>query len=171
MRKLLIALGLFVAVVAGASGSTSAGGWVVISLDSAPIFRAGVPTEIGFTMLRHGVTLENETDTNPVQVVATGSDGERTTFDVEQSGALGHHVATITLPAAGTYTWEFTGPFMPVDMGSFDVGSGSAGTAGDGSGDSPIWPIVQWSSAALALVMAALAGTDLVRSRRRAAAA
>ena len=63
MRKLLVALGLMAAVLLGASGSTSAGGWVVISLDATPTLRAGQPTQIGFTMLRHGVTLESEQPT------------------------------------------------------------------------------------------------------------
>ena len=122
MRKLFVALGLMTAVLLGASGSTSAGGWVVISLDATPTFRAGEPTQIGFTMLRHGVTLESEQPGGtPVQIVFTGPDGQRTTFDVEQSGSVGHHVATVTLPEAGTYTWEFVGPFMPVDEGSIDV--------------------------------------------------
>ena len=125
MRKLLVALGLMTAVLLGASGSTSAGGWVVISLDATPIFRAGEPTQIGFTMLRHGVTLESEQPSGtPVQIVFTGPDGQRTTFDVEQSGSVGHHVATVTLPEAGTYTWQFVGEFMPVDEGRIDVPAG-----------------------------------------------
>ena len=75
MRKLLVALGLMTAVLLGASGSTSAGGWVVISLDATPNFRAGEPTQIGFTMLRHGVTLESEQPSGtPVQIVFTGPD-------------------------------------------------------------------------------------------------
>ena len=171
MRKLLVALGLMTAVLLGASGTTSAGGLVVISLDATPIFRAGEPTEIGFTMLRHGVTLESEQPNGtPVQIVFTGPDGQRTTFDVEQSGSVGHHVATVTLPEAGTYTWQFVGEFMPVDEGRIDVPAGSGAIGVDG-GDSPIWPIVQWSSAALAIGMALLAGSELVRSRRRTVAA
>ena len=54
------ALGLMTAVLLGASGSTSAGGWVVISLDATPTLRAGQPTQMRLTMLRHGVTLESE---------------------------------------------------------------------------------------------------------------
>ena len=170
MRKLFVALGLMTAVLLGASGSTSAGGWVVISLDATPTLRAGEPTQIGFTMLRHGVTLESEQPGGtPVQIVFTGPDGQRTTFDVEQSGSVGHHVATVTLPEAGTYTWEFVGPFMPVAEGSIDVPAGS-GAVGVNAGESPVWPIVQWSSAALAIGMALLAGSELVRSRRRTVA-
>ena len=136
-----------------------------------PIFQAGEPTQIGFTMLRHGVTLESEQPSGtPVQIVFTGPDGQRTTFDVEQSGSVGHHVATVTLPEAGTYTWQFVGEFMPVDEGRIDVPAGSGAIGVDG-GDSPIWPIVQWSSAALAIGMALLAGSELVRSRRRTVAA
>jgi hypothetical protein len=171
MRKLLVALGLMTAVVLGASAPTSAGGWVVISLDAAPTLRAGEPTRIGFTMLRHGVTPESEQpDGTPVQIVFTGSDGSRTTVDVEQSGAVGHHVATVTLPAAGTYTWEFVGPFMPVAEGRIEVPAGSGALEVDG-GPSPIWPVVQWTSAVLAIGMALLAGSDLIRSRRRTAPA
>ena len=56
MRKLLafiaVALGLAVAMPA----TSSAGGWVVVSLDSLPAVHAGEDTEVGFTVLRHGAT-------------------------------------------------------------------------------------------------------------------
>jgi hypothetical protein len=170
MRRLLVALGMVLAVAMGASGVASAGGWVVISLDSTPVFRAGVPTEIGFRVLRHGVNLENpEINGAQMNVVLTAPDGTQTRFDVEPSGAVGHHVATVTVPEAGTYDWRVTGPsFMDAELGSIVVEPASGGTRGSDS--SAVWPILQWGTAGLAVAMAALVAIDLMRSRRLAAA-
>lgn len=170
MRKFLVAIGTLLAVVAGTSGAASAGGWVVVSLDATPALRAGEPTEIGFTVLRHGVTPENpEVNGAEMKVVVTAADGTQTRFDVEHVGALGHHVATVTIPTAGTYSWRLTGPsFMDAELGSIEI---SPASGGGGGGTSPAWPIVQWGTAALAVAMGALAVGDVVRSRRRPAAA
>ena len=68
MRSSPSPLGLAVGVPA----TSSAGGWVVVSLDSMPAVHAGEDTEVGFTVLRHGVTPEASDD---LAVVVTGRTG------------------------------------------------------------------------------------------------
>ena len=78
MRKLLafiaVALGLAVAMPA----TSSAGGWVVVSLDSLPAVHAGEDTEVGFTVLRHGATPEEADD---LAVVVRGQNGAYHRFE------------------------------------------------------------------------------------------
>ncbi len=162
MRKLLafiaVALGLAVAMPA----TSSAGGWVVVSLDSLPAVHAGEDTEVGFTVLRHGATPEEADD---LAVVVRGQNGAYHRFEATQQGVAGHYVATVTLPDEGAYRWEVTGTFVPADLGTLDV------TAAAGGGSSWAWNIVQWGSATLAVAMASLAAVDIRRHRRQRAAA
>ena len=171
MRKLLVALGLMTAVLLGASGSTSAGGWVVISLDATPIFRAGEPTEIGFTMLRHGVTLESEQpDARRADRVhrsrRPSHDGRRRTVGRRRpprrhrDPARGRHLHVAVRRCRSCRSTRVSSTCRP------DPAPSAAAAV-----DSPIWPIVQWSTAVLAIGMALLAGAELVRSRRRPVAA
>lgn len=157
MRKLLAAVAVVLGVVA-VPGSTGAGGWVVVSLDEQPEFVAGEPTEIGFTVLRHGVTPESNDD---VTFVLTDEQGIRLRFAAEPEGAVGHHVVTIDVPLAGEYHLSVLGMFVDVDLGSITIGSGAAGGSGAWR-----WDALQWGTASLALVMAGLAGWDVLRSRR-----
>ena len=72
MRKLLAFIATVAALAIGMSTTSSAGGWVVVSLDSMPAVHAGDDTEVGFTVLRHGVTPESSDD---LAVVLIGPDG------------------------------------------------------------------------------------------------
>jgi hypothetical protein len=162
MRKLLAFIAAVTALAIGAPSTSSAGGWVVVSLDSTPAVHAGEDTQIGFTVLRHGVTPESSDD---LVVVVSGSPGTSHRFEAVQHGATGHHVATVTIPDAGSYTWKVTGEFVDAELGTLDVTSPP-----DNSTTWP-WTAVQWGSAALAVVMAGLVAIDLRRSRRREGAA
>ena len=72
MRKLLAFIAAVAGLAIGVPTTSSAGGWVVVSLDSMPAVHAGDDTEIGFTVLRHGVTPESSDD---LAIVLTGPDG------------------------------------------------------------------------------------------------
>jgi hypothetical protein len=160
MRKLLtaVATAAAAAVALAAPATTSAGGWVVVSLDSTPAVQAGEDSEIGFTVLRHGVTPERADD---LAVVVTGADGAYLRFDAVPDGAPGHYVATVAVPAAGDYEWKVTGAFVDAELGALAVAAPDSGSA------SWAWTTVQWGSAALAALMAGLVAIDLRRSRRQ----
>ena len=68
MRKLLVFIAVALGLAVGMPATSSAGGWVVVSLDSLPAVHAGEDTEVGFTVLRHGVTPEHSDD---LAIVAT----------------------------------------------------------------------------------------------------
>jgi len=162
MKRLIAGLGILIALVAGAPNSSAAGGWVVVSLDTVPEWRAGDTIEVGFTVLRHGVTPETSDD---LSVVLTDSRGAAYRFDAVPQGAVGHHVAAVAVPAAGSYTWEVTGEVVAAELGSIDV-TEPADSAGGGGVAWP-WDALQWGSLALAVGLGGLAGHDVVRNRRR----
>ena len=77
-----------------------------------------------------------------------------------QQGAVGHHVATITLPDEGDYRWQVTGRFVTADLGTLEV------TPPPGDGTTVTWDVVQWGSATLAVVMVGLVAVEYRRARR-----
>jgi hypothetical protein len=160
MRKLLACIAAAVGFAFAVPATASAGGWTVVSLDSAPVVRAGDDVDIGFTVLRHGTTPENNDD---LVVVVTGANGQVHRFPAHQQGALGHHVATINVPDRGSYDWKVEGQFVEADLGILDVAAPSGGST------TWTWDVLQWGSATLALVLACLAVADFRRTRRRRA--
>ena len=160
MRKLIAVVAMLLGVVVASPGSAGAGGWVVVSLDEQPALIAGEPTDIGFTVLRHGVTPEANDD---VMFVLTDERGARHQFTATPEGAVGHHVVTIDVPTDGEYRLTVLGQFVEVDLGPITIGSGS-----DGGSSTWRWDALQWGTASLALVLAGLAGWDVLRSRRLA---
>ena len=158
MRKLIAVVAVLLGIVAASPGTAGAGGWVVVSLDEQPELVAGKPTDVGFTVLRHGVTPESSED---LVFVLTDEGGARHEFTATPDGAVGHHVVTIDLPSDGGYRLTVSGEFVDVDLGSITVGSRS-----DGGASTWRWDVVQWGTASLALVLAGLAGWDVVRARR-----
>jgi hypothetical protein len=158
MRKLIAVVAVLLGVMAASPGSARAGGWVVVSFDEQPELVAGKPTDIGFTVLRHGVTPETNED---LVFVLTDERGARHEFTATPDGAVGHHVVTIDLPNDGAYRLTVSGEVVGVDLGSITVGTGS-----DGGANTWRWDAMQWGTASLALVLAGLAGLDVIRSRR-----
>jgi hypothetical protein len=159
MRKLLAFIAAVGGLAVGIPAPTSAGGWTVVSLDSAPVVRSGEDVEIGFTVLRHGVTPESNDD---LVVVVSGVDGGGThRFAADRQGPVGHHVATINLPEGGSYRWSVEGPFVTADLGILDVAAPPGGSL------TWTWDVLQWGSATLALVLAVAAVVDVSQRRRR----
>ena len=157
MRKLLAFTVIAVGLVAGVPTTSSAGGWVVVSLDSVPAVGAGDRTEIGFTLLGHGVEPINADD---LSVVLTGPDGRSERFEAVQDGAVGHHVATIIAADAGDYRWSVASDLGELaDLGTLEVSAPSGGSAWT-------WDVAQAGTAVLALVLAATAAVDVRRTRR-----
>jgi hypothetical protein len=157
MRKLLAVVAVATGLAVAAPTPASAGGWVVVSLDATPVVEAGDDTEVGFTVLRHGVTPERSDD---LAVVVTGPNGRPLRFEAVQQGAAGHYVATVTLLDEGAHRWKVTGEFVDADLGSFDV------TAPPGGATTWTWDVVQWGSAGLAVLLAGLAVFHVRRTRR-----
>lgn len=166
MRKLAVAAVLTVATLAVAAPA-GAGGWAVTTLDplvAAPL--AGEPFEVGFTIRQHGRTPISLDDT---AILVSGSDGAVTRFAARPEGAVGHHVATLVLPA-GEVTWAVDqGWFADQELGALTVGTGGAAGTGGGGSASP-WTAPLFAVAAL---LAGLGLADLARiaatNRRRPA--
>lgn len=160
---MLALFAILLGTVLAAPTSAGAGGWVVVSLDSMPSLVAGERVDVGFTVLRHGVAPESSGD---LLVTLTDDSGRRFEFEAVPAGAVGHHVVTIEVPAAGDYTWTIFGEFVPVELGTLAIGADPAAEQATWR-----WDALQWGSASLALAMAGLAGWDVLRSRRLAARA
>ena len=161
MRKLLATAVLALATLAVAAPA-GAGGWAVTTLDplaAAPV--AGQPFEVGFTIRQHGrtpVTMEE------AAIIVTDAAGVATRFAAVPQGPVGHHVATVELPADGSYRWAVDQGLGVQDLGTLHVGSGGAGGAGAASSDGGSSP---WTVAlfVVAAVCAGLGLVDLGRSR------
>lgn len=158
MRRFIATIAGIAAIGLAVPGTSSAGGWVVVSLDSTPVVEADRDVAVGFTVLRHGVTPESWDD---LEIVITRRDGGVHRFDAVQQGAVGHHVATINVPDDGDYGWKVVGPFVDAELGTLIVNDAPSGGAGWR------WDALQWGTASLALAMALLAIVDFRRTRRR----
>jgi hypothetical protein len=86
--------------------SAQAGGWATIVADSTnpPQPNAGEKFTFGFTVLQHGVTPAGWVGATFVGINTTT--GARVEAKATNQGADGHFVATVTLPSAGSWTWQ-----------------------------------------------------------------
>lgn len=139
-----------------------AGGWAVTTLDpsdASPV--AGATVAVGFTIRQHGVTPVAVDDVAVVVRTDGAGDGEGEEFAARPSGIVGHYVADVRFPAAGTYSWEVRqGWFGPQSLGTVTVERASAAaTAGRR------WPL----SVRVALpILAVLLGAAALRTQRPA---
>jgi hypothetical protein len=165
LARLVVASAAFV-VVAGFGTSASAGGWAIGSIDAIPDAAAGQTADVGFTILQHGVTPVDLADDVGVEIVL--ADGTVEFFAATNAGGAGHYIAEVAFPSTpGEYSWNLRmGWFGSHDLGTLDVTSASQGD--DPGGRS--WTTARWVSLILAVVLAAVAVTDLTRTRRHAAA-
>jgi hypothetical protein len=149
-------------VFASFGTSASAGGWAVGSIDAIPDAAVGQTTEVGFTILQHGVTPVDLADDVGLEIVLT--DGTVEFFAATGAGATGRYVSAVTFPSTpGEYTWNLRmGGFGTSDLGTVDVISTHGADAGAWS-----WAMARWVTLGLAVVLAAVAVADLTRARRR----
>ena len=168
-RTLLVLTAMAVIVAPSTAG---AGGWAVSSLDPLPPMEAGDDVEIGFTVLQHGVrpvaladlTAGGET----VGLTVTDAAGDEAFFPAMPEGAVGHYVATITVPAAGVATlstqmgWFGSSPPVEIEVSPVTSGRGW-----------PAWTGVALPAVAVACLMvvvldvlSASASSACSRSRR-----
>ena len=117
LRTLVLAAMLMLALPSAAL----AGGWAVTTLDSVPDgFEAGQTYAIGYTIRQHGVTPVS-VDRTEIRVTHSES-GKRLSYRGVPEGPVGHYVAKVTIPAAGTWTWDVTqGPFEAQPLGTLSV--------------------------------------------------
>ena len=116
---LLIALMLASPTLVAPSGQ--AGGFATVHLDEPPgDVVAGEPWRIGFTVMAHDVTPVN---VESVLVSATHREtGESASAPGTQEGPVGHYVAEITFPRAGSWKWSIIpAPFAPTSFESLTV--------------------------------------------------
>jgi hypothetical protein len=163
-RILLVVAAAALGSLGFASGAT-AGGWANTTLDAVPTPVPGEPTDVGFTIRQHGETPVDVL--GDVALVVRDSDGATTVFPAAGDGPVGHYVATIVVPSAGSYTWVVRqGQFGEQSLGMFVTSEGGdANRAGAGGWQAPD-PLVP-ALVLVALVMAGLAVADLVRGRKR----
>ena len=160
------------ALLALSAGTAFGGGWAVTTLDQLPPeFHAGAPYALGYTIRQHGQTPIRVDDTR-VQITANGT---TTSFAGEADGALGHYVATVTFPAAGSYRWQITqGPFAPQELGDVTVlaaGAEAASTTTPAAPPDPVRALLPFAAAAAAVMFAWRLATVVARIRRRTAIA
>ena len=162
--RALAASALTVALLAVQSGGVSAGGWAVGSLDEAPSGAAGVTEDVGFTILQHGQTPIDMTEDVGIDIV--GPNGYHEFFPAAGDGTVGHYVATVTFPDAGSYTWSIRmGMFEPQQLGGLELTAPAAAIAPPPPAESTVWSTLRWVLLAATLVLLLIAVVDLVIRR------
>jgi len=144
-----------------------AGGWAVVTLDELPTnVLAGRATEVGFMVRQHGITPLAGLDPE-ISLRESGTSNRLVVF-AEPQGKVGHYVATITLPAPGTWEWSIDAFGFAQVMPALTVGGASpTSTSAVDAGRGP-WAIA-FGLAATALL--AGVGIALVHKRVRWATA
>jgi hypothetical protein len=166
LRTLVAGAGVMVGALVLSAGSAGAGGWAVTTLDSlmaAPV--AGESTEVGYTILQHGVTPVAVDDTF---IVVQPAKGEALRFAGRPEGPVGHHVASVTFPSSGQFTWTVEqGWFGPQDLGTIDVVSTPVAATSSSLGSDGSPAALRIGLLAATLMCAAVFGAGLASRRRR----
>jgi hypothetical protein len=113
--KSLFNIALAAALVLAAAPVAWAGGWSVVTLDATPAdVRAGEAFTVGFVVRQHGVHPIG--DLSPQLVFSGENTAQVVEVTARAEGTVGHYLAEVTLPAAGTWTWriEAYGPEAPM---------------------------------------------------------
>lgn len=125
MKKLVLAALAAALTCWFTANPAAAGGWALPSLDSTPVPVAGVPLEVGFTILQHGVT-PAKVD-GDVGIEVTTADGTSRFFAATPSGTPVHYTAVVSLDHAGTTRWSVhLGWFGAQDLGDITVAATDA---------------------------------------------
>ena len=158
MKRLLTALAVAAGLAVAGSAPAGAGGWAVTTLDSLDSPLPGEHVDVGFTIRQHGVTPVAVDD---VAILVTDARGETESFTAHAAGSVGHYVAAVTFPAAGSYRWSVEqGWFGPQDLGTVRVGV-SAAAVGPSSDR---WPLA-WRAGLPLLAMVLLLAAAVDRRR------
>ncbi len=165
---MLLALAAAAAALLAGAGTAAGGGFSTTTLDSlAAQPQAGETVAVGYTIKMHGVTPVHVDDTG---IAIVGSDGARTVFRGRGDGPVGHYVADVRFPSAGSWTWEAVQGESDVtvqELGSVDVAAGPAAAppqAGDASGGGP--GAASWALLAATIATAALLAVVALRPGR-----
>jgi plastocyanin len=112
----------------------AAGGMATVHLDAPPQnVVAGVPLQIGFMVMQHDITPVN---LEKVYISARHREsGETYQQDARQEGEVGHYLAELTFPAAGSWKWQIIPePFAGTSFESITV-QAAAGDVSASSGE------------------------------------
>lgn len=155
-----LAMGLL--LLLGAPSAARAGGFSVTTLDPLPEApRAGATLAVGYTVRAHGVSPTAAPGTG----IAVVTPGGREVFPGRREGPVGHYVAQVELPQAGSWRWELDwGGYPSQDLGTLTVlpadADAAGATASDGGGaggpGSLAWILLGLTGAAGALLVARL---------------
>jgi len=121
LRLNVLAIGTLLALGALA-GTALAKEGTVTKLDALPPggLHAGQMIPVGFTILMDGV---EPYKADVAEIVVRNATGKVLSYPATAQGAVGHYVANVYFPAAGTYTWQVTQGtfFAPYDLGTVAV--------------------------------------------------
>jgi hypothetical protein len=163
MRRIVLVLVLAVLVPAEVA---QAGGWATVELGHAPSgLVTGTPWRVELIVKQHGVTpMEG---VKPSIRIDNGA-GVTRTFHARPTARVGHYVADVRFPSAGTWRARIFDGFtdaVPHRISALDVGAGSAATTG-----------FPWPQTVMIAIVALLfaggwvaAGGSVPRRERRAA--
>jgi hypothetical protein len=142
--------------------TTLAGGWSVTTLDSLPTdMQVGVPFTIGFTVRQHGN--KPMSGLSPTIRMRNASSGETVQFSATAEGAVGHYVATLIIPSAGTWEWEIDAFGAPAPMSPLTIAVAASITQPAPTA----LPITPFAGVMLVILVLAT-GLMVLRLRRRA---
>ncbi len=114
------------------AGVAAAGGWAMASLDTTPVaFEVGQTHQVGYRILQHGV---HPVDVDGTDIRFFKDGGEMVAFRGKSTGEVGHYVADVALADPGTYRWDVTMGYFPVqELGTIEVSGPVAAGATGGS--------------------------------------
>ncbi|MBA3414412.1 MAG: cupredoxin domain-containing protein [Chloroflexia bacterium] len=89
------------------AGPAVAGNWATVRLDAPPgEVIAGEPWRFGFLVKQHDIRPTN--DVEPFVLARHQATGEEVRAEARQDGAVGHFVAELLFPVAGSWKWAIT---------------------------------------------------------------
>jgi hypothetical protein len=167
MRRIALLLVLAVLVPAEVA---QAGGWATVELGETPSgLQPGTPWRVELIVKQHGIT--PMADVTPSITIVSPKGAERT-FAARPTAQVGHYVATVEFPSAGTWSARISDGFtdaVPHLISTLSVG-GDPATAATTPDRFP-WPQVAMSAIVALLFVGgwlAAGGTVLPRERRAA---
>jgi cytochrome c2 len=139
-----------------------AGGWATISVDDLPgRISAGEEVKIGFMVRQHGITPMS--DLKPILSFSRLDAKDRFVVNAFPQGKVGHYVASVTIPAAGLWSWSIQAFTMDQPMPALTVTEASAAQPAASEPLPAVWTLAGLSG----LVCLAGSGWAFLRKRPR----